>query len=131
MVLCIGEDNGTHLGIIGQPVKTIAAFVCSLLMKVDALASASVFLMLSSISLLLFSPKAFSTVDLTARILDAVADRLLVNIQSDPIHKVHEEPPWVNSESAPSLSSVLVHQALLTTLHSNNTSRIAPCNPGR
>jgi hypothetical protein len=62
MVLCIGEDNGTHVGIIGQPVKTIAEFVCSLLMKVDALASASFVLMLSSIWLLLFSPKTFSTI---------------------------------------------------------------------
>ena len=60
MVLCIGEDNGTHVGIIGQPVKTIARV--RLLMKVDALASARFFLVLSSFSLLLFSPKTLSTI---------------------------------------------------------------------
>src|SRR5213595_1257713 len=38
-------------------------------------------------------------VNLTAGILDAVADRLLVNIQSDVIHMSFEEPPWLFSES--------------------------------
>ena len=37
--------------------------------------------------------------NLTAGILDAVADRLLVNIQSDVIHMSFEEPPWLFSES--------------------------------
>jgi hypothetical protein len=31
--------------------------------------------------------------DLTSRVLHAIADRLLVNIQSDVIHIVSEEPP--------------------------------------
>jgi hypothetical protein len=38
-------------------------------------------------------------VNLTAGILDAVADRLLVNTQSDVIHMSFEEPPWLFSES--------------------------------
>src|SRR5260370_15072222 len=44
-------------------------------------------------------------VNLTAGILDAIADRLLVNIQPDVIHISHEEPPWLFSESASPLSS--------------------------
>src|SRR5260370_15601788 len=43
--------------------------------------------------------------DLTAGILDAVADCLLVNIQSDVIHMSVEEPPWWFSESTFPLSS--------------------------
>ena len=44
-------------------------------------------------------------VNLAARILHAVADRLLVNIQSDVIHMSIEEPPWLFSESTFPLSS--------------------------
>jgi hypothetical protein len=36
---------------------------------------------------------------MTSRILDAVADRFLVNIQSDAVHVVSEEPPRLFSES--------------------------------
>src|ERR1700691_4769468 len=38
-------------------------------------------------------------------VLYAVADRLLVYVQSDVIHIVSEEPPWLFSESASPLSS--------------------------
>src|SRR5438552_18114602 len=38
-------------------------------------------------------------VDPAACVLDAVADRLLVNVQSDVIHMFVEEPPWLFSES--------------------------------
>src|SRR6516162_8209330 len=55
-------------------------------------------------------------VNLAAGIFHAIADRLLVNIQSDVIHTVHEEPPWLFSESTSSLSSVFVHHALLLDL---------------
>jgi hypothetical protein len=33
--------------------------------------------------------------DLARSVLHAIADRLLVNIKSDVIHNVSEEPPWV------------------------------------
>jgi hypothetical protein len=46
--------------------------------------------------------------DLPAGILDAVANRLLVNIQPDVIHKVLQEPPWLFSESTFPLSSAFV-----------------------
>jgi hypothetical protein len=39
-----------------------------------------------------------------------------VNIQSDVIHMVSEEPPWLFSESASPLSSAYAHLALLTDL---------------
>jgi hypothetical protein len=39
------------------------------------------------------------------RVLHAVADRLLVYVQSDVIHMSFEEPPWSFSESASPLSS--------------------------
>src|SRR5271165_7248753 len=55
-------------------------------------------------------------VDLATRILYAIADRLLVNIQPDVIHTVHEEPPWLFSESTFPLSSAFVHHALLPDL---------------
>src|SRR5262249_9890946 len=37
-------------------------------------------------------------VDLSARVLHAVADGLLVNIQANVVHKSIEEPPWLSSE---------------------------------
>jgi hypothetical protein len=46
----------------------------------------------------------------------AIADRLLVNIQSNVIHMSFEEPPWLFSESTFVLSSVFVHHALLLGL---------------
>ena len=33
--------------------------------------------------------------DLAGRVLHAITDRLLVNIKSDVIHNLSEEPPWV------------------------------------
>jgi serine/threonine protein kinase len=43
--------------------------------------------------------------DLSADIFHAVTDGLLVNIQSDVVHKSIEEPPWLFSESTFPLSS--------------------------
>src|SRR5258707_8816927 len=45
-------------------------------------------------------------VNSTTRILDAIADRLLVHIQPDVNTYVLEEPPWLFSESTFPLSSV-------------------------
>src|SRR5258708_5712754 len=53
--------------------------------------------------------------NLTTCILHAVADRFLVNIQADVIHTLHGGASLVASESARSLSSAFVHQALLLT----------------
>src|SRR5712664_1127172 len=53
-------------------------------------------------------------------ILHAVADRPLVHIQSDVIHILHGGASFGVSESARSLSSAFVHQALLLRpMHSN------------
>ena len=46
-------------------------------------------------------------VNLSARILDAETDALLVYIQSDVMHMSFEEPPWLWSESTWPLSSAL------------------------
>src|SRR6266516_7061930 len=43
--------------------------------------------------------------NLTAYIFDAVADRLLVNVEPNVIHMFVEEPPWLFSESTSPLSS--------------------------
>ena len=37
--------------------------------------------------------------DATARVFDAIANGLLVHIESDVIHMSFEEPPWLWSES--------------------------------
>src|SRR5258707_15789053 len=64
--------------------------------------------------------KRTSCVDAATRVLHAVADRPLVNIQSDVIHSLHERASFGVSESAWSLSSAFVHQALLLRpMHSN------------
>src|SRR5271165_902411 len=55
--------------------------------------------------------------DLPARILDEIADRFLVNIQTDVIHTLHEEPPWLFSESTFPLSSAFCTPVLLTRLN--------------
>jgi hypothetical protein len=39
-------------------------------------------------------------VHMTSRILHTKADRFLVNVKSDVVHIVSEEPPWLFSESA-------------------------------
>src|SRR5260370_19433671 len=49
-------------------------------------------------------PNLAFPVHLASRILDTVTDRLLVNIKSDEVHMVSEEPPWLFSESASPLS---------------------------
>jgi len=54
--------------------------------------------------------------DPPAGILDTVADRLLVNIHPDVIHRSFEEPPWLFSESTFPLSQPFVHHALLADL---------------
>src|SRR5215472_15075856 len=57
-------------------------------------------------------------------VLHAVADRSLVHIQADVIHRLHGGASFGVSESAGSLSSAFVHQALLhRPIHSNYTSR--------
>src|SRR5260370_3093786 len=58
--------------------------------------------------------------NLAAAVLHTVADRFLVNIQSDVIHTLHRGSLLGVSESARSLSSAFVHQALLPLpIHSN------------
>src|SRR5271165_3346556 len=59
--------------------------------------------------------------DPPARILDAIADRFLVNIQTDVIHTLHEEPPWLFSESTFPLSSAFCTPVLLTRLNIQTT----------
>src|ERR1700730_12506853 len=54
-------------------------------------------------------------VDTAAAILHAVVDRFLVNIQTDVVHSLHGGA-LVVSESAWSLSSAFLHQALLHDL---------------
>jgi len=49
-----------------------------------------------------------------ARMLHAVTDLFLVNIQADVIHLFHEEPPWFDSELALALSSAFLPSAPLT-----------------
>src|SRR6267143_7207812 len=52
-------------------------------------------------------------VDAATAVLHAVADRFLVNIQTDVVHSLHGGASLVVSESAWSLSSASLHQALL------------------
>src|SRR6266446_2806476 len=55
-------------------------------------------------------------VDTATAVLHAVADRFLVNIQTDVVHSLHGGASLVVSESAWSLSSAFLHQALLHDL---------------
>src|SRR5882762_10675565 len=52
-------------------------------------------------------------VDTATAVLHAVADRFLVNIQTDVVHSLQGGASLVVSESAWSLSSAFLHQALL------------------
>src|SRR5262249_50742761 len=63
-------------------------------------------------------------VNRAAHVLQAVADRSLMYIQADVIHRLHGGASFGVSESARSLSSAFVHQALLLhrPIHSNYTS---------
>src|SRR5262249_6920164 len=61
-------------------------------------------------------------VNLAAAVLHAVTDLLLVNIQPDVIHRLHGGASFGVSESARSLSSAFVHQALLLRLMHSNKS---------
>src|SRR6516165_10943204 len=63
-------------------------------------------------------------VNRATHVLHAVADRSLVQIQSDVIHRLHGGASFGVSESAASLSSAFVHPALLLhrPIHSNYTS---------
>src|SRR5260370_17333081 len=45
----------------------------------------------------------------TTRVLHAVADRLLVHVQSDIVHTRHPHPPWPSPESASPLLSPFPH----------------------
>jgi hypothetical protein len=53
---------------------------------------------------------------MAAGVFHAVADRFLVNVQPHVIHTLHAAAPLVESESAGSLSSAFLHQALLPDL---------------
>jgi hypothetical protein len=55
-------------------------------------------------------------VDMAAGVFHAVADRFLVNVQPHVIHTLHGGASLVESESARSLSSSFLHQALLPDL---------------
>src|SRR6266436_4441558 len=55
-------------------------------------------------------------VDTATAVLHAVADRFLVNIQTDVVHSLYGGASLVVSESAWSLSSAFLHQALLHDL---------------
>src|SRR6267154_1616828 len=55
-------------------------------------------------------------VDTATAVLHAVADRFLVNIQTDVVHSLHGGASLVVSESAWLLSSAFLHQALLHDL---------------
>src|SRR5882724_2389913 len=55
-------------------------------------------------------------VDTATAVFHAVADRFLVNIQTDVVHSLHGGASLVVSESAWSLSSAFLHQALLHDL---------------
>src|SRR6266436_8009859 len=55
-------------------------------------------------------------VDTSTAVLHAVVDRFLVNIQTDVVHSLHGGASLVVSESARSLSSAFLHQALLHDL---------------
>src|SRR6266581_1056854 len=62
--------------------------------------------------------------DTPAAILHAVADRFLVNIEPDVIHTLHGGASLVVSESAASLSSAFLHQALLHDLFIQTIRRL-------
>src|SRR6267143_6839279 len=64
-------------------------------------------------------------VDAATAVLHAVADRFLVNIQTDVVHSLHGGASLVVSESAWSLSSAFLHQALLHDLFIQTTRLIA------
>src|SRR6267143_6630877 len=65
-------------------------------------------------------------IDTSPAVPHAVVDRFLVNIQTDVVHIFHGGASLVVSESARSLSSAFLHQALLHRLiHSNNSGVIA------
>jgi hypothetical protein len=53
---------------------------------------------------------------MAAGVFHAVADRLLVNVEPHVIHTLHGGASLVESESAGSLSSAFLHQALLLDL---------------
>src|ERR1700740_741005 len=69
-------------------------------------------------------------VDLATAILHAVADLPLVNIQADVIHRFHGGASFGVSESACSLSSAFLHQALLPRPIHSNLSGLASIIPG-
>src|SRR5216683_4762954 len=60
-------------------------------------------------------------VDTATAVLHAVADRFLVNIQTDVAHSLHGGASLVVSESAWSLSSAFLHQSLLHDLFIQTT----------
>src|SRR3982074_2617749 len=65
----------------------------------------------------------------TSSVLHAIADRPLVNIQSDVIHIVSEEPPGSFSESASPLSSAFCNTSY-SSLTYIQTIRTLPLSVG-
>src|SRR6266849_1211625 len=63
-------------------------------------------------------------VDTATAVLHAVVDRFLVNIQTDVVHSLHGGASLVVSESARSLSSAFLHQALLHDLFIQTSERL-------
>src|SRR5438309_4384049 len=63
----------------------------------------------------------------TAHIFHAVADQFLVNIQTDVVHSLHGGASLVVSESARSLSSAFLHQALLHDLFIQTSQPSSAC----
>src|SRR5258708_15694963 len=70
-------------------------------------------------------------IDTSTAVLHAVVDRFLVNIQTDVVHSLHGGASLVVSESARSLSSAFLHQALLhdlfiQTIRPESAARVPP-----
>src|SRR5664279_4775644 len=61
---------------------------------------------------------------LATDVLYAITDRLLVDVQPDEVHTGHEEPPWMSLNQPLLLSSALVHQMLLNSDLSIQTSEL-------
>src|SRR5260370_18241720 len=66
-------------------------------------------------------------IDTATAVLHAVADRFLVNVQTDVVHSLHGGASLVVSESAWSLSSAFLHQALLHDLFIQTIRSLSVC----
>src|SRR6266849_4038261 len=70
-------------------------------------------------------------IDTATAVLHAVADRFLVNVQTDVVHSLHGGASLVVSESAWSLSSAFLHQALLHDLFIQTIRELSRTGPNR